>query len=128
VPISKALMPFLRELHLQDYADECYVFGSPYKKGSKVDSTHQEYFKPSMKVKLDTVTKFWKRIVKIKLGIVKYLHAAKHTGADAKILAGMDLDTLRELYGYSSKLMTEKYPREVKKIRFNEIIEKSPGF
>jgi len=46
-----------------------------------------------------------------KLGIEKHQYALKHTGADDKILAGVPLEALRDLYGHSSKLMTEKYAR-----------------
>jgi hypothetical protein len=41
----------------------------------------------------------------------------KHHGADKKILAGMNMDSLRELYGYSSKLKTEKYAKIKEYIR-----------
>lgn len=138
VPISKNLLPFLRELGLQEYSRECFVFGSmsePGKgnkgsgKGGVRGAMHPDYFKPSMvRIKRDTVTKFWKRIIIDKLGIQKHLYAAKHSGANSMIQAGIDLDTLKELFGHSSKLMTEKYASAVKKVRFNEIIEKAPAF
>lgn len=56
------------------------------------------------------------------------MYAMKHTGANEKILAGIDLDALRELYGHSSKLMTEKYAKVIKEVYRKQIMEKSPEF
>lgn len=140
IPINKQLLPFLRELQLDQHPRDHYVFGSPYQKGlgnrgmGKMRDGHggvyrPEYFMPSaVMVKRDTITKFWKKIVIDKLGIQKHLYAAKHTGADDKILSGITLDALKDLYGHSSKLMTEKYVSVLKEVHFKEIQEKSPAF
>lgn len=130
VPISKPLMPFLRELRLNEYDPEFYVFGSNAGPGNKMGSlTHPDYWKPSpIPIKPGTVTLFWKKIIRKRLGINKYQYAAKHSGANAMIKAGIELDTLKEMYGHSSKLMTEKYASGVKKVRFKEIVERAPGF
>ena len=46
-----------------------------------------------------------------------------------KILAGLELDSLRELYGHTSKLMTEKYAKVVKEVYRKNILENLPeGF
>lgn len=138
VPVNNQLLPYLRELKLQEYSIDCFIFGSPYEtgKGNKgsaagklTGAMHPDYFKPShVQIKRDTVTKFWKKIVKDKLGIDKYLYAGKHTGADDKILAGIPIDALKELYGHSSQHMTEKYARKVKEVNRRIIIDKSPEF
>jgi hypothetical protein len=52
----------------------------------------------------------------------------KHYGADKKILAGMSMDSLRELYGHSSKLMTEKYAKTIKEVYRKDIMDNSPDF
>lgn len=126
VPVNNHLKLFLKQLQLHEYKGDYYVFGSPYEsgkgnkgssKGRKSGALHPDYFKPSsVMIKRDTVTRLWKRIVidDEGIGIKKHQYALKHTGADAKILAGIDLDALRELYGHSSKFMTEKYARKVK--------------
>lgn len=113
IPINPHLMQLLESLELGQNSSSCYIFGSPYAKGrGNGGSTgkgnpgvkHPDYFKPSpTRIKRDTVTKFWKEIVWKGLKIHKYLYAAKHTGGDDKILAGVDLDALKELYGHSSK-------------------------
>lgn len=138
VPISNELVPFFRELELHNYSRECFLFGSTNEPGKgncgsaaggARGAMHPDYFKPSfVRVKRDTVTKLWKRIVKDELGIDKYLYAAKSTGADDKILAGIPVDALREMYGHSSKQMTERYISVLQKLNAKQIIEKSPGF
>lgn len=133
VPINNHLMRFLKEFDLGQLPDNYYLFGSPFKPGKgrkgSVSAKHPDYFKPSAtQVKRDTVTKLWKEIVIDTLKIKKYLYAAKHTGADAKILAGIDLDTLKELYGHSSKFMTEKYVSVLMEVHKKKIIEHSPEF
>jgi integrase len=142
-PINNHLLPFLRELHLEQFPPEYYVFGSPFGpngnrgKGSELGgisgARRPDYFRPSpTRVKRDTVTKLWKRLVMSPepdgLGINKYHYAGKRTGGDDKILAGMDLDALKELYGHGSKFMTEKYAGIVKQVRREHIIDHSPAF
>lgn len=138
VPINNNLLRFLQELNLAEYNREMYVFGSPYEKGEgnrgsikggRTGIFHPDYFKPSYTlIKRDTVTKFWKKIIIDKLGINKHLYAAKHTGANQNILAGISIEALQSMYGHSSKMMTMKYITEIKQIHHREIIEKSISF
>lgn len=138
IPINAHLMPFFREMQLEQYDRSFYVFGSPFasgrgnqgtSKGGVRGTKHPDYFKPAATmIKRDTVTRKWKAVVKDGLGIDKYQYAMKHTGTDDKILAGIDLDALKELYGHSSKFMTEKYASVVKEVHKQKIIELSPSF
>lgn len=149
VAISNQLLPFLRELELHKHPDIFFVFGSPFGPGGNRGSValygvptrgtgkktgvsgamRPDYFQPSQfHIKRDTVTKLWKRIVVDGLKINKHLYALKHTGADDKILAGIDLDALRELYGHSSKLMTETYAKKIREVNRKQIIEHAPAF
>lgn len=137
VPINNHLQLFFRELKLDDYPNDYYIFGSPFTSGQGSKGTKEtgsgalnvDYFKPSQTlIKRDTATKLWKKIVIDKLKIQKYQYAMKHTGADDKIMAGIDLDALRELYGHSSKFMTEKYARKVKELYKQQIVDLSPSF
>ena len=56
------------------------------------------------------------------------MYSNKYAGANAKILAVIDLDALRELYGHTSKLMTTKYATVVKEVYRKQIMENSPDF
>jgi integrase len=138
IPIMESLYLLLREW-LKDLTDPgYYIFGSPYPagrgyRGSGPNGTrgvmHPDYFKPSVtRIKRDTITRFWKAIVIDKLKINKYQYAAKHTGGDDKILAGISMDALKQLYGHSSKFMTEKYVSVLRQIHNQEIRALSPQF
>lgn len=138
IPVNKHLMLFFREMELENYPPSYYVFGSPYKsgqgnRGSKPKGLsgveHYDYFKPSeVKIKRDTITRLWNKAVRKELKIDKYQYAMKHTGANEKIMAGLDVDALVELYGHSSKLMTRKYITDIQEINAKKIIELSPDF
>jgi len=56
------------------------------------------------------------------------MYGLKHKGGDDKLLAGISLDALRELYGHSSKQMTERYVTKLFQIHSEEILDKSPEF
>jgi integrase len=153
VPINGHVLGFLMEMNLGKFPNSYYLFGSPFESGkgnrgagsmkqkkSTVESfktgiagaMREDFLMPSPnRVSRDTVTKLWQKLVKDKetgLGINKCMYAAKHTGADDKILAGIELDALKTLYGHRSKQMTERYAKAVKDIYHSSIIENSPPF
>lgn len=132
VPMTDAVFFLLKEWVKHPHGPADFVFGSPYKtgKGNRGKGVkNEQYFKPSpVRIKRDTITKLWKKVVIDGLGIKKYLYAGKHTGADAKILAGISVDALQSMYGHTSKYMTLKYITELKEIHAREIREKSPTF
>lgn len=139
IPINPHLAPFLRELQLETFNPAYYIFGSPAgphgnrgrgsDDGNVTGASRTDYFQPHpTRIKRDTATRLWKKIIMDKLKINKYQYAMKHTGGDDKILAGMDLDALKELYGHHSKFMTEKYTSKIKELRRAHIMEHSPSF
>lgn len=137
VPITNSLLLLLREWLKETPPAGWYIFGSPYESGRGNSgsakhgrgSMHPDYFKPSgTRIKRDTVTRLWKKLIIDDLGIKKYLYAGKHTGADDKILAGIDLEALKEMYGHTSKYMTMEYVTKLKEIHRKQIIELSPDF
>lgn len=71
---------------------------------------------------------WWHKFVQVGLGIDAKLYGLKHTGADAKLLAGIDTRTLKSLYGHSSEQMTERYLEELKEIHKQKIIANAPSF
>lgn len=54
------------------------------------------------------------------------LYALKHTGADDKIMAGVDLEFLKDLYGHHSTQMTRIYAKKVIAKGAEVIRDKSP--
>ena len=87
-------------------------------------------------VKYDDLNKSWyvffrynRQLFRFKFGINYIKNYNKRLAeANAKILAGMDLDALRELYGHTSKLMTTKYATVVKEVYRKQIMENSPDY
>lgn len=72
--------------------------------------------------------RYWRKYVQAGLGIDAKLYGLKHSGADAKLLAGIDTRTLKSLYGHSSEQMTEKYLEELQEIHKQKIIANAPSF
>lgn len=78
----------------------------------------------------NSATSWWYQLVqdhKKGLGINCKMYAMKHRGGDVKILAGINIEAIKELCGHKSLQMTEIYVKELKKVHANEIIEKSPS-
>jgi integrase len=128
VPINNHLLESLKKMNLGKFPGEYYLFGSFRESGVGNRGNHKDFLPGPTRIKTDTATKRWKKLVKDGLGISANMYSEKHAGANAKILAGIDLDALRELYGHSSKLMTMRYAKVIKEVYRNEIIEKSPEF
>lgn len=76
----------------------------------------------------NTPTTWWRELVIDGMGIDCKMYSLKHKGADDKIMAGLDVDVLRTLYGHRSTQMTEIYAKEVKNKYAQQIIEHAPAF
>jgi integrase len=128
VPINKYLLKFYKEMDFESLPKEYYLFGT-FRTPKKIyKKTEPDFIPGPRKVSRCTATRRWESIVKLGLKIDMNLYAMKHYGADQKILAGLPLDTLRELYGHSSTLMTEKYAKKVKEVYRRQIMDQSPDF
>lgn len=129
VPINDFFMAHLLKMDFSRFPKEYYLFGtSRGEKRNRGLSPETDFTPAPDYLGSDTATKVWRKLVKEKLGINVNMYSMKHLGADKKILAGVDLDSLRELYGHTSKLMTEKYAKVVKEVYRKQIMEKSPDF
>ncbi|MFT3825124.1 MAG: tyrosine-type recombinase/integrase [Chitinophagaceae bacterium] len=139
VPINDHLLPLLKTLDFEKYPADHYIFGSPLPNGPRGCKLHlgvyergigrPDYFTPSaFRIRRDTVTKFFNKVVRKELGINKFMYGLKHTGADDNILAGIPLDALKTIYGHHSKYMTEIYAKKIKQVYRDLIITKSSGF
>lgn len=127
VPINQHLMEYYLKMNFQNLPKDYFLFGSNREPGKGNIGKHNDFIAAPTKLKRDTATKRWERIVKKGLGIQMNMYAMKHLGANRKILAGLELDSLRELYGHTSKLMTEKYAKVVKEVHRKNILENSPA-
>ena len=126
VPINHHLLKEFEAMDLIKYPQDFYLFGRiPTGKRGR---NRIEFLPATGMLKRDTPNRNWKTHVKNDLGIDVNLYAMKHTGANAKILAGIDLEALRDLYGHQSELMTKRYATVVKEVNRNMIIEQSPDF
>lgn len=128
VPINNHLLQHYIDMHLERYPGDFYLFGSHRQSGKGNVGLKGDFIPGPTAIKRDTATKRWEKIVKKDLGINVNLYSNKHAGANAKILAGMPLDALRELYGHTSKLMTEKYAKVIKDVYRRQIMDNSPDF
>src|SRR5690606_7543645 len=128
VPINPFLKDMLMEMVTYSCPASFYLFGSFRESGKGNTGKHKDFIPGPTARKRETATKRWKTIVKDGLNIDVNMYSNKHAGANAKILAGMDLDTLRELYGHTSKMMTLRYAKSVKEVYRKQIIELSPDF
>lgn len=132
VPINKYLKEYYVNMDFTKLPKDYFLFGNLKKPGKGKKGKENKLlpdFTPSENhVVRRTATIRWEEIVKDGLGIKMNLYAMKHYGADKKIEAGIDMDSLRELYGHSSHLMTEKYAKVIKEVYRKDIMEKSPEF
>lgn len=128
VPINPHLKRIFLDMEVGMYPKDFYLFGSFRQSGKGNIGKHLDFICGTTPIKRDTATRRWKRIVKDGLGIDVTMYSNKHGGANAKILAGIDLDALRELYGHTSKLTTVTYAKVVKDVYRNQIIDKSPDY
>ena len=128
VPINPHLLEIFIDMDISEHPKDFYLFGS-FDYNHKHRSSKGLDFVPAPNgIKRDTATKKWNKVIKKELGIEVNLYAMKHAGADAKILAGVGLESLQELFGHTSKVTTAIYAKKVKEVYRQEIIEKSPGF
>jgi integrase len=128
VPINQHLMVHYKNMNFEHLPKEYYLFGSFREPGKGNIGKYKDFISGPTHINRDTATKRWEKIVKKGLGIQMNMYALKHHGANMKILAGLELDSLRELYGHTSKLMTEKYAKVVKEVHRKNILENSPAF
>lgn len=113
IPITPDMKELLIE-HIKGAAPTDYLFSKMLKPGPK-------------KISYPAVDYHWEKSVKIELGINRNLYAEKHRGTDDKLLSGIELDDLRQIYGHTNKRMTEKYASTLKSKAHEEIKKKSPG-
>lgn len=123
--ISKSFRELITK-HISGENPDYYVFGTFNNLGGKHKA--EEYFCPApFKIKRDTATKTWKKLVKDNLGLRCDMYGTKHKGGDDKLLAGISLDAVQQQYGHSSKFMTKRYVSKLFNVNKEELENKSPS-
>lgn len=128
VPINKHLQIIFQSMNFESLPKVYYLFGSFREVGRGNVGAKLDFICGPTKLKRDTATKRWNRIVIVGLQINVKMYSYKHFGANAKILAGMTMEALKELYGHTSVLTTAIYATKIKEVRRIEIMELSPDF
>lgn len=131
VPINPFLKAYFLEMNLHNFNQDFYLFGSNREHANRGLKKDLDFVPGPRRLNRDAASKLWRILIKGKekgLGIDVNLYSMKHLGANKKILAGVELDALRELYGHTSKMMTLRYAKIVKEVNRKQIIDKSPDF
>lgn len=128
VPLNPFLKTYFEEMKLSDYPDEYFVFGSKREFTNRGLKKDLDFIPGPRRLNRDCTSKLWRKLIIDGLKINVNMYSLKHLGANKKILAGVELDALRELYGHTSKMMTLRYAKVVKEVNRNQIMEKSPDF
>jgi len=128
VPINNYLLPFFVAMNFSDLPKDYFLFGSDKEKFKHNKNANRDYIPAPSKIRREYASILWREVVKDKLGINMTLYALKKHGANAKILAGVSIGALKDLFGHSSELTTAIYITKLKEINRKEILDKSPDF
>lgn len=128
VPVNNYLKDYFEKMNIYDYDQDYYLFGSKREHSNRGLKKDLDFIPGPTMLNRDCASKLWRKLIKDDLGIDVNMYSMKHLGANKKILAGIDIDALRELYGHTSKMMTLRYAKIVKEVNRNQILEKSPDF
>lgn len=128
IPINKYMHSYLSNLIHSNTPKDFYLFGSNREHTNRGLKRELDFVPGINRLKRDCASKLWRKLVKTGLNINVNMYSMKHLGANKKIIAEIDLDALRELYGHSSKMMTMRYAKIVKSVYRKQIMENSPDF
>ena len=128
VTINPFMEVYLNEILKSNVEPQNYLFGNTRAHTNRGLKRESDFICGPNRLTRDCASKLWRKLIKTELGIDVNMYSLKHLGGDKKLLAGMDLDTLRDMYGHTSKRMTLRYVKGIKEVYRKQIIEKSPDF
>lgn len=128
VPISPHLLPYYESLNFENLPKNYYLFGSFRESGKGNIGKFNSFIPAPTHTKRDTFTKYWEKVVKIKLGIDMNMYALKKAGANALILADVSINAIKDLAGHTSEMTTQIYITKLKEINRKEILKKGTEF
>lgn len=115
VAIPPEAMEFLREMKLDHYPSEYFIFSKGFKPGAT-------------NIQRKRATEVWNDEVIVNLKINKKMYSAKHLGLGDKIRGGVPIEAVKNQAGHTTQQMTEVYTDEHKKLLAKELKQKSKGF
>ena len=128
VPVNKFMSEYLSIMIDDSTPQDHYLFGSNRLNSNRGLKNDLDFTPGPRKLNRDAASKLWRKLVKNDLNIDINMYSMKHLGANKKISAGIDLDTLRELYGHTSKMMTKRYAKNVTDVYRKQIMDMSPDY
>jgi len=128
VPINPFLKDYFEQMKIHTYDDDFFLFGSNREHSNRGLKKDLDFTPGPKRLNRDAASKLWRKMIKDDLGIDVNMYSMKHLGANKKILAGIEIDALRELYGHTSQMMTLRYAKIVKEVNRTQILQKSPDF
>jgi len=128
LPINKHLMQFFNEFEMQNIPKDFYLFGSFREAGKGNVGPKLDFIPGPTRIKVDTATKRWEKIVKLGLKINMTMYAMKKHGANMKLSSGISLEAISEQFGHTKLETTKIYTTMLNQINRNEVLLKSPAF
>lgn len=128
LPINKHLIQFFKEFEMQNLPKDFYLFGSFREPGKGNVGPKLDFIPGPTRIKVDTATKRWEKIVKLGLKINMTMYAMKKHGANMKLSSGISLEAISEQFGHTKLETTKIYTTMLNQINRNEVLLKSPAF
>lgn len=120
VPIKERISEMLQKLYLDNNSPKLdwFIFGDQATLASGPSRFNR-----------NRLSERWRRVLDAgELSADLKLYGLKHTGADDKIMAGVDLEYLKDLYGHHSTKMTRVYAKKIKEKGAQVIRDSAPDF
>lgn len=120
VPIKERISEMLKKLYLDNNSPnlDWFLFGEHHSLSSGPNRFNR-----------NRLSERWRRVLDSANLPPEYkLYGLKHTGADDKIMAGVDLEYLKDLYGHHSTKMTRIYAKKIKEKGADVIRRSAPDF
>jgi site-specific recombinase XerD len=121
IPIKQGMAEKLGQLYLDNLSPnlEWFIFGNKNTLESK-----------PTKLNRNRLSERWHDVIHVegKISTEYKLYGLKHTGADDKIMAGVDLEFLKDLYGHHSTKMTRIYAKKIIEKGADVIRKNAPDF
>jgi len=128
IGISPILKNYLLSLNFENLPKDYYLFGSFRESGKGNVGQKTDFIPAPTKLKRDTATRRWEKIIIIGAGINVSMYAIKKHGANNKLKADIPLAIISEQFGHSKEETTKIYTTQLKEINRDKMKGKSPDW